>query len=78
MVGEQRDLKPPPPLTPPTPPLQSWEVPEGTPGSEASTYFKMKTDIVPGAALEAGPWTKDKLSPEDFSKKQTAELNNGR
>jgi len=58
--------------------FKSWEVPEGTPGSEASTYFKMKTDIVPGASLEAGPWTQDKLSPEDFSKKQTAELNNGR
>eukprot|EP00619_Florenciella_sp_RCC1007_P000065 CAMPEP_0205923226 /NCGR_PEP_ID=MMETSP1325-20131115/15852_1 /ASSEMBLY_ACC=CAM_ASM_000708 /TAXON_ID=236786 /ORGANISM="Florenciella sp., Strain RCC1007" /LENGTH=256 /DNA_ID=CAMNT_0053291405 /DNA_START=30 /DNA_END=800 /DNA_ORIENTATION=- len=58
--------------------FKSWEVPEGTPGSEASTYFKMKTDIVPGATLPAGPWTQDKLSPEEFLSKQTAELNNGR
>eukprot|EP00618_Florenciella_parvula_P014503 CAMPEP_0119478670 /NCGR_PEP_ID=MMETSP1344-20130328/8301_1 /TAXON_ID=236787 /ORGANISM="Florenciella parvula, Strain CCMP2471" /LENGTH=256 /DNA_ID=CAMNT_0007512861 /DNA_START=133 /DNA_END=903 /DNA_ORIENTATION=+ len=58
--------------------FKAWEVPEGTPGSEASTYFKMKTDIVPGATLPAGPWTSDKLSPEEFVGKQTAELNNGR
>eukprot|EP00620_Florenciella_sp_RCC1587_P014652 CAMPEP_0182571064 /NCGR_PEP_ID=MMETSP1324-20130603/11978_1 /TAXON_ID=236786 /ORGANISM="Florenciella sp., Strain RCC1587" /LENGTH=223 /DNA_ID=CAMNT_0024785537 /DNA_START=64 /DNA_END=731 /DNA_ORIENTATION=- len=58
--------------------FKAWEVPEGTPGSEASTYFKMKTDIVPGATLPAGPWTSDKLSPEEFAGKQTAELNNGR
>merc|ERR1719486_1632271 len=34
--------------------------------------------IVPGATLPAGPWTYDKLSPEDFIAKQNAELNNGR
>merc|ERR1719326_1269893 len=58
--------------------FKSWEVPEGTLGSEGSTYFKMKTDIVPGAVFERGPWTSDKLSPEEFKLKQTAEINNGR
>merc|ERR1711924_23254 len=58
--------------------FKSWEVPQGTIGSSGSTYFKMKSDIVPGAAFPRGPWTSDKLSPEEFLKKQTAELNNGR
>lgn len=58
--------------------FKSWEVPEGVLGSETSTYFKMKSDIVPGKTLPAGPWTEDKLSPEEFRSKQTAELNNGR
>merc|ERR1712046_151981 len=58
--------------------FKSWEVPEGTIGSADSTYFKMRSDIVPGATFPRGPWTQDKLSPEAFLLKQTAELNNGR
>merc|ERR1719440_566705 len=38
----------------------------------------MRADIVPGATFPRGPWTADKLSPEEFLAKQNAELNNGR
>ena len=45
------------------------------------TDFKMKGDVVPGsyANLEgASPWTKDKLSAEEYYRKEIVELNNGR
>ena len=45
------------------------------------TDFKMKEGYVPGsyANLEGlSPWTKDKLSPEEYLRKEVVELNNGR
>merc|ERR1719149_95134 len=61
------------------------EEPTGAIGSSSGTYFKMKQveevegyTIVPGATLQAGPWTADNLSPDEFYAKQNAELNNGR
>ena len=45
------------------------------------TDFKMKENYVPGsyANLEGlSPWTKDKLSPEEYLRKEVVELNNGR
>jgi len=45
------------------------------------TDFKMKEGYVPGsyANLEGlSPWTKDKLSAEDYLRKEVVELNNGR
>ena len=45
------------------------------------TDFKMKEGYVPGsyANLEGlSPWTKDKLSAEDYRRKEVVELNNGR
>merc|ERR1719163_2432747 len=65
--------------------FKNFEEPTGAIGSSSGTYFKFKKIeevddyvIVPGATLPAGPWTVDKLSPEDFVAKQNAELNNGR
>jgi len=65
--------------------FKTFEEPTGTIGSSTGTFFKMKEieDVpgyvsLPGAALQAGPWTYDKLSPDEFLAKQTAELNNGR
>jgi len=65
--------------------FKNFEEPTGAIGSSTGTYFKYKEieevdgyTIVPGATLQAGPWTYDKLSPEEFEAKQTAELNNGR
>jgi len=45
------------------------------------TDFKMKDGYVPGsyANIEGlSPWTKDKLSPEEYLRKEVVELNNGR
>merc|ERR1712176_676298 len=45
------------------------------------TDFKMKDGYVPGsyANIEGlSPWTKDKLSAEDYRRKEVVELNNGR
>jgi hypothetical protein len=45
------------------------------------TDFKMKEGYIPGsyANLEgASPWTKDKLSAEEYERKEVVELNNGR
>ena len=45
------------------------------------TDFKMKEDVVPGsyANIEgASPWTKDKLTAEEYRRKEVVELNNGR
>ena len=38
----------------------------------------MNTEYEPGSTFERGPWTKDKLSPQEYEAKQLAELNNGR
>ncbi|KAH8062559.1 chlorophyll A-B binding protein [Aureococcus anophagefferens] len=45
------------------------------------TDFKMKEGAVPGSYANvegASPWTKDKLSPEEYERKEVVELNNGR
>ena len=45
------------------------------------TDFKMKEGVVPGsyANIEgASPWTKDKLSADEYRRKEVVELNNGR
>jgi len=65
--------------------FKAFEEPTGAIGSSSGTFFKMKQveevegyTIVPGAPLQAGPWTADNLSPDEFYAKQNAELNNGR
>jgi len=65
--------------------FKAFEEPTGEIGSSTGTYFKMKEveeiegyTIVPGATLQAGPWTANNLSPDEFYAKQTTELNNGR
>ena len=65
--------------------FKAYEKPTGAIGSSTGTYFKMKQveevegyTIVPGATLQAGPWTAANLSPDEFYAKQNAELNNGR
>ena len=65
--------------------FKAFEEPTGEIGSSTGTYFKMKEveeiegyTIVPGATLQAGPWTAANLSPDEFYAKQNAELNNGR
>merc|ERR1719267_493036 len=47
-----------------------WSAPSGEIGTKDSTFFKMSEDWTPGAYLIRGPWTPDKLSPDDFEKKQ--------
>ena len=45
------------------------------------TDFKMKEGYVPGSYANlagASPWTKDKLSADDYVRKEVVELNNGR
>ena len=55
--------------------LSPWRAPEQNSGGRSGA---MRADIVPGATFPRGPWTADKLSPEEFLAKQNAELNNGR
>merc|ERR1712188_352496 len=55
--------------------LSPWRAPEQ---NSAGRSGAMRADIVPGATFPRGPWTADKLSPEEFLAKQNAELNNGR
>lgn len=50
----------------------------GSVGTSSSTFGKMNTEYEPGSTFERGPWTKDKLSPQEYEAKQLAELNNGR
>ncbi|KAH8095857.1 chlorophyll A-B binding protein [Aureococcus anophagefferens] len=48
---------------------------------QSPTDFKMKEGAVPGSYANvegASPWTKDKLSPEEYERKEVVELNNGR
>merc|ERR1712146_310531 len=55
--------------------LSPWRAPEQNSGGRSGA---MRADIVPGATFPRGPWTADKLSPEEFVAKQNTELNNGR
>jgi len=57
---------------------KGWAPVTGQVGKESSSFGKMNEDWTPGAYFERGPWTSDKLSAEEYEKKQLAELNNGR
>lgn len=57
---------------------KGWADITGQVGQSKSTFGKMNPEWTPGAYFERGPWTADKLSEEEYEKKQLAELNNGR